>query len=779
MSEPLETDPPLLNKDDPDRLSSSALRLSLRTPHHFLLYLRRVWNTNKQQILGSANLQRQLGDIEVLCLDECFYPLSETWFPSQKLLQTWSSYLFLEDPFHVLKLSHLTPNVGDRRSWDFLKEIGCQHELGHKFFTELLLIIKRSHSMTGDWPQRVANIYVDLQRSRCPHESSSASIRCSSLADDKLLRDKFHAEKLLLHNGDWVQPNSCFRYAPDYVRSRRVLMPLKAFCLTKLIAVEHDGHIKWLHIYQCIWSPVMETMNRVDLSRRYPDLKGFFVNILGVEEATVENIHSRLTYMRSSTSDAEIRDLFGYLNGLVAKSQILLEPVEILRRRVFPAKFNGKKYRVTGFAEDLLIPDHQQLATTFKDKVSLLDFTPEEVVLLDPMFTWLGLKDRYLSQNIYHRSIHPANAKKEKVEWDVAQRAEGILRIALYCGSPRTTTQEDRGNLLKLLKEGEMLAVEGLRSESLLLSDSPGSYCLGSAFKHACGFAVPSTEPKLSIGFDDSGRAVDRFVVRVSMAKEEQELACFTIFPRFLMAWLMTDPRTGRQGEITVLGMSLMKSVLTAPPHVIDAVLTQEGVGRIQMIDKVINSAPQEAKPPNTASTKHADEPSKNKYDPNMCQNLLHETYKNRSEESSPANTSTKKSERPLEKHPANAVPGNKQSEPVAEPNKPRTATKPTREDQQPQSTPEPSPKTPKMSPQDGTVAFRGSGRQKPLYAFTGQRPKLKPKSRRRFGSPSSNLAMSSPSSQIPEDMIRGIEQPKLEDACKAVVQPPKPIPVA
>lgn len=149
------------------------------------------------------------------------------------------------------------------------------------------------------------------------------------------------------------------------------------------------------------------------------------MGLLKVEEATEKTVLLRMSYW---TPESEIRDLFSLLNGIIATSNISMKPDKLLTQRIFLGKWNGEKYRFVGSTEEFFIPDDKEFANTFKDKLPLLDITAEEIALLDPLFTWLGFKDRYLSKHIYRMCCSPPAAQKQTIEWDIVQRAEGILR---------------------------------------------------------------------------------------------------------------------------------------------------------------------------------------------------------------------------------------------------------------------------------------------------------------------------------------------------------------
>lgn len=126
MFTPLKSDPPLIDKDDAERLSPAALRLADDQPDEFVIYLRRVWDTNRRQFLGPNKLLHQLRQVKVSCHDQHLHPLSEAWVPTESLISICSSLLLPGERFRFLILKDQKLNHMDRSSWSFLGEIGCQ-----------------------------------------------------------------------------------------------------------------------------------------------------------------------------------------------------------------------------------------------------------------------------------------------------------------------------------------------------------------------------------------------------------------------------------------------------------------------------------------------------------------------------------------------------------------------------------------------------------------------------------------------------------------------------
>ncbi|KAF5574216.1 hypothetical protein FPANT_11894 [Fusarium pseudoanthophilum] len=861
MPEPLESDPPLIDKDDPECLSPAALRLADDKPHEFIDYLHRVWDTNREQFRVSSKLLHQLRQVKVPCHDGHLHPISKTWIRTTNFMRICSKFLLPEEPFRFVILNDQDFKDEDSDSWSFLWEIGCQYKLGDQFLTDLLLTIKEASPTNVKDPERVFGIYACF-RPRSKYGMPYNSIHYKFLSDDEN-RHNFNAGELLLHKGKWIKPSSCFNRAPEYVRSKIVLTPVSAgtdassseplsksdfyqlilgipdfpkvwhsifsglnalqkstgqtsiqpmaelyralnesletrnlpqnerqlreqertamprlFQQLEMIAVPQGSVIKWQTQLTCIWSPLMKIRNLAELSRLYPDLKDFFVGLLGVEEATEKTVLSR---MSDDTPEFEMRDLFSLLNCLIKTSQISIKPDEILPRRVFLGKRNGKNHRFVG-TEEFFIPDDQEFATTFKDDLPLLDVTAEEIAILNPLFTWLGFQDRYLSNRVSHRCIWCPCAQQQKLEWDVVERAEGILRIAMHCGSPRTTTNRDKVALINILRDAEVLAVEGIKSQKVLLTRGKNSRCLGTGPHRHNGFAAPSPLPKLFIPFHDAKHPVRKLVIYVSPDKEERQLAVIAALPQRLMQWLMADPKTLTWGDHHERGVSLLKKVLAAPPKAIDALLASEGVKTIQIRMANRRKLHQEATLQNTTSNEPAHRPFLLGHDFSPSSGVLFDfsAHRNGFANAPRASSLTET----LEKvQLASLFIFTQLPKPVAGPSSTMVSQEATPQANQHESTSgrqtESSSGDMKKPLKDEPVPSGDEDEYTPRYASISERPKLKPMSRKRSRSPSSNSPPSSHLSQLPDDVMRGIERLSIADTSEVTLQSPNLISVA
>ncbi|KAJ8127962.1 hypothetical protein O1611_g5675 [Lasiodiplodia mahajangana] len=80
-----------------------------------------------------------------------------------------------------------------------------------------------------------------------------------------------------------------------------------AFESEPLIYADINGSSCWHTVSQCIWSSATQIQGRVPLNEAYPDLKEFFVDLLGVATLTLEMTHDELILKGSSDRTPLVR----------------------------------------------------------------------------------------------------------------------------------------------------------------------------------------------------------------------------------------------------------------------------------------------------------------------------------------------------------------------------------------------------------------------------------------------------------------------------------------
>ncbi|CCT75135.1 uncharacterized protein FFUJ_10762 [Fusarium fujikuroi IMI 58289] len=201
----------------------------------------------------------------------------------------------------------------------------------------------------------------------------------------------------------------------------------------------------------------------------------------------------------------------------------------------------------------------------------MLAFTSSQVMRLESLFKWLGMGKKHLTRNVEHRVEWPYRNIPHEIEWDIGQKAEALLRIAAYFRSRQTISINQRNLTLRSLRAAKMMEVEDMFSETKLgdghhKPDNPSIY-------------ITDTYPQLKMVNSGSWQE-SALVAYVPADKKQRQFAITVALPRLLMDWLMT----GREAycwsfvDVPDLGVSLVKSVLSAPPELANDILEAEGI---------------------------------------------------------------------------------------------------------------------------------------------------------------------------------------------------------
>ncbi|KAF5557454.1 hypothetical protein FMEXI_777 [Fusarium mexicanum] len=283
--------------------------------------------------------------------------------------------------------------------------------------------------------------------------------------------------------------------------------------------------------------------------------------------------------------------LMSYLNTLVQNLDALMDPSEFISKPIFPILSpTGESKRVCGDT-NFFIVDDMRLFNLFRDRTNMLAFTRSQVMRIDPLFKWLNMQKRYLTLQAKYAVDWPCEGKLRKIEWDIGQKAEALLRIAAYFRSCRTENDFDRNELLQSLRHAIMIEVEDMFSETeLIVIDTRDS-------QHSAGEpsnVVKDTYPQLKLTNSESRRVI----AYVAADKKQQELAIAVALPRLLMEWLMIPLNYydgGRGGRVNIpeLGVSPVKSALNAPPELGNDILEVEGIEQPFPIQQDRRGAPE------------------------------------------------------------------------------------------------------------------------------------------------------------------------------------------
>lgn len=183
----------------------------------------------------------------------------------------------------------------------------------------------------------------------------------------------------------------------------------------------------WHTASDCLWSSTTPIRGKLILNNLYGnDLRDFFVGVLGVSELTAELVYDKL-----AAKDGP--ELLAF-NSFLAAGSGGFDPAAVIANPVFPVRFpNGKVSLRTGTEKFALI-DRKLLGEDFAALAKFLDFGMEEVRILQPLFQWAGLEDRYLSRAV--EEITSADTESARPistpHRDIRRNAHALLR---YVGS--------------------------------------------------------------------------------------------------------------------------------------------------------------------------------------------------------------------------------------------------------------------------------------------------------------------------------------------------------
>ncbi|KAF5685967.1 hypothetical protein FCIRC_3065 [Fusarium circinatum] len=626
MAASANSDPPLFEPGARSKISRYAMTYARRHPGDVLSYLRRVWPEQGERLVENPACLRFLGAFKVLLENGETLKIHKTWIPLPELRHLRGRYLLPGEKASFPCLDPPIPEDGTLGDWEFLPQLGCKTAPDLYFWVSTLSDIKFNSQDKIASPQRVKDLYLLLYETYLQAmDGNEGEKRIASY-----IRYGFTRGSLLLQSQGWGNPDLSFRYGPEGMYSKKSSMPLPAEWnatpsesnliarfykdvllledvtkysiileelklyrtkypsrarkwvkrysgnsgedIPKLYQGLEDLDVRgrdrehmiqefkkhpyitcspkpkwgneWIHHEECVWSHGVNLPNQIDLSQRYPQLKSFFVDRLEIPELTMNVLQKQLLEFADDAPAYETFTLMSYLNTLVQNLDALMDPSEFISKPIFPI-----------------------LSPTGESK---------RVMRLDPLFKWLGMQKRYLTLQARYAVDWPCEGKLRKIEWDIGQKAEALLRIAAYFRSCRTENDFVRNELLQSLRHAIMIEVEDMFSETNLIGiDTRDS-------QHSAGEpsnVVKDTYPQLKLTNSEPRRVI----AYAAADKKQQELAIAVALPRLLMEWLMTPLNYydgGRGGRVNIpeLGVSLVKSVLNAPPELANDILEVEGI---------------------------------------------------------------------------------------------------------------------------------------------------------------------------------------------------------
>ncbi|KAF5630980.1 uncharacterized protein FTJAE_8060 [Fusarium tjaetaba] len=536
MASSANSDPPLFVPGTPSRISHYAMTYARRHPGDFLPYLRRVWPEHAERLAENPRCLRSLRSIKVLLENGETCRIYKTWVPLPELRRLRARYLLPDEKASFVHLDPPLPEDGTLGVWEFLPQLRCKTKPDVYFWTDTLLDIKLNSTNEVKSPRRVTELYILLYKFYLKAEVG----RDGENKVAKWIRETFARNSLLLQQQGWINPDHAVCYGPEGATSSKPSMPLPA---------------RW-----------NATPSETDLIER------FYKRVLHLEDVNsysgiLEELRSyRNKYIWNMCPRQDVIKLYQALEDLDVRGREKERMIEEFKNEAFityippdrnwePSTWNTLNYMVWSHGVKLprkvdISQQYPALKSFFVGRLKIPELTMEAVqqqifdvaadAPADETFTLLSHLN-IMIQN-FAELIDPSELISKPI-FPVLTPSGELKRVC--CATDFFIVDDMR--LFKLLRDNDnMLAFtrsQVMRLESLI-------------------------------------KWLDVLVALVPADKKQRQLAMAVALPRLLMEWLMTGPETYGRGsvEIPELGVSLVKSVLSAPPELANDILEAEGI---------------------------------------------------------------------------------------------------------------------------------------------------------------------------------------------------------
>lgn len=166
----------------------------------------------------------------------------------------------------------------------------------------------------------------------------------------------------------------------------------------------------WHKLDTCVWQSPFRLSGKEDLSLVYPDLEDVFVKRFKVKKVKSHMLINEISKMveKDAPDYTEVKERLLRIGMILAKSfldQAAKDALEKLALMKFlPMRLSDGSAVLVDKLAVYAIADHARYANAWAGKGILLDFTVEEVQILNVMFNYLALGHRYLSTLVTERS---------------------------------------------------------------------------------------------------------------------------------------------------------------------------------------------------------------------------------------------------------------------------------------------------------------------------------------------------------------------------------------
>ncbi|KAL4812116.1 hypothetical protein BDW67DRAFT_193992 [Aspergillus spinulosporus] len=309
-----------------------------------------------------------------------------------------------------------------------------------------------------------------------------------------------------------------------------------------LIYIPHED--AWIPLTSCVWSACSFTNGQYAIRHLYPGLEGLFVDRLRVHVPDIRSYIEKIQFMTAADSIiSETLVVLKELNSLRPTANDL-EPLMMVR--FLPIR-KGSNHIIYATVDDyFLIVDDDRLQ--IDARVPVLDFTPEDVCCLRPLFSALDLQERYVSCQLTDVTVVTGNANiSADLTHDLRQRAQALLRCTIHYGSSVSILPYDK--VQEIFSQATVYTTEKISRH----------FHLGDGLE-----TETSYQGQLHLEKTDGS-------LRVFVPHDERQRAiCYaTALPRAFVLYLGIDDR---------MACGTFATVLREPVDILDAILNEMGI---------------------------------------------------------------------------------------------------------------------------------------------------------------------------------------------------------
>ncbi|KAK5286430.1 hypothetical protein LTR43_010495 [Exophiala xenobiotica] len=455
----------------------------------FVANLREHWSDYR---VGASRITNDLKTISVPCRNESHKQLGETILPVRQLVEK-SKELKMEEVLPFLELPPKS-DIQQPDTWFFLKDFGVICELNASFFlmairllsastqTQLILVctsIYAGIAQTANLGNTAAvqQMFSDqpLIRTHTPAEAWRRSTDCiwdgpTFLRAKNVLRPVYEADpnashffKIILSMRDveyrdlidelnmFVSgKNEASSSFEDELHGIYKLLAEMTSSESTIEAVRQEFNARglifvrqsWLKPSECLWNCTIAISGRVPLDQVYPKLKNFFVDKMQVMTMNINVLVQELakTTKKTAPDFDEIKRIILAIGQLLAADpdvKIKDEFLTALKKKAFLPVYCPDGMRLFSIHQHFFINDHKRYGENFRHKARIVDFCHEEMTSLHPFFELLGIRHRYLSNQV--RPVTTCHKPTESIALGrhIRDRAYGLSCCANAFNSPR------------------------------------------------------------------------------------------------------------------------------------------------------------------------------------------------------------------------------------------------------------------------------------------------------------------------------------------------------